>query len=210
MRFYLKRNLRDEAAVMPGIGQIARSVILIVAVSLIALIATFACPLSSHAQTSAPASDTRELVVGTKAAPPFAMRAEDGSWRGIGIDLWRRIAEATHLRYRFEETTLENLTAGVADGSLDLAVAALTVTAPRFHAVDFTLPFFSTGLGIAVANDSVVSWWPVATNILSLGFLRAVAVLFAVALVVGIVLWFFERRRNEHFGMHRQGLGSSL
>src|SRR5262245_4059237 len=35
----------------------------------------------------------RELVIGTKEAPPFAMKAPDGTWTGISIDLWRQIAE---------------------------------------------------------------------------------------------------------------------
>ena len=96
----------------------------------------------------------RELVVGTKVAPPFAMKAEDGSWHGISIELWRRIANQTHLRYRFQETTLKDLTEGVADGSLDAGVAALTVTGPRRQMVDFTQPFYSTGLGIAVAREN--------------------------------------------------------
>ncbi|MBV9587223.1 MAG: transporter substrate-binding domain-containing protein [Alphaproteobacteria bacterium] len=164
----------------------------------------------SRAETNAPPTDSRELVVGTKAAPPFAIKGEDGTWRGISIDLWRRIAEQMHLRYRFQETTLEGLIDGVADGSLDAAAAALTVTAPRLRAVDFTLPFYSTGLGIAVASDAGMSWWPVAQNIFSLGFVRAVAALFAVALAIGVVLWLLERRHNEHFGSHRQGLGWSL
>ncbi len=75
-----------------------------------------------------------------KVAPPFAMKAEDGTWRGISIDLWRRIADQMHLRYRFQETTLKGLTDGVAEGSLDAAVAALTVTSPRQRIVDFTQP----------------------------------------------------------------------
>src|SRR5215813_9102523 len=48
-------------------------------------------------------SETRELVIGTKVAPPFAMKAQDGTWYGISIDLWRHIAEQIHLRYRFQE-----------------------------------------------------------------------------------------------------------
>jgi hypothetical protein len=48
------------------------------------------------------------------------MKAEDGTWRGISIDLWRRVADQTHLRYRFQETTLKGLTDGVAEGSLEL------------------------------------------------------------------------------------------
>src|SRR5215472_17317216 len=160
---------------------------------LLALIITLATSAVGQSQVQGSASAPRELVVGTKVAPPFAMKADDGSWHGISIELWRRIARQTHLRYRFQETTLEGLTAGVADGSLDAAVAALTVTVPRLRMVDFTLPFYSTGLGIAVATNARISWWPIVGNVFSLGFLRAVAVLFAIALAVGIVLWLLER-----------------
>jgi polar amino acid transport system substrate-binding protein len=147
---------------------------------LVLIIITLATSPASYSQMMGATSESRELVVGTKVAPPFAMKAEDGSWHGIGIDLWRRIARQTHLNYRFQETTLEGLTDGVVDGSLDAAVAALTVTLPRLRRVDFTLPFYSTGLGIAVADTTSITWWPVVTNIFSLGFLRAVLALFAV------------------------------
>jgi polar amino acid transport system substrate-binding protein len=99
--------------------------------------------------------------VGTKAAPPFAMKAEDGTWRGVSIDLWRCIANQIHLRYRFQETTLKGLTDGVAEGSFDASVAALTVTDARHRMVDFTQPFYSTGLAIAAASDAGISWWPI-------------------------------------------------
>lgn len=176
---------------------------------LLVLLATLATS-PSHSQVMGATSESRELVVGTKVAPPFAMKAEDGSWHGISIDLWRRIARQTHIQYRFQETTLEGLTDGVADGSLDAAVAALTVTLPRLRVVDFTLPFYSTGLGIAVAENTGITWWPVVTNIFSLGFLRAVGALFAISVAVGVALWLVERRHNEHFGTHHRGLGSSL
>jgi polar amino acid transport system substrate-binding protein len=154
--------------------------------------------------------EARELVIGTKIAPPFAMKAEDGTWRGISIDLWRRIADQMHLRYRFQETTLKDLTDGVAEGRLDAAVAALTVTGPRQRVVDFTQPFYSTGLGIAVTSDGRITWWPIIRNVFSLGFIRAAAVLFGISLSVGVILWLIERRHNEHFGAHRRGLGASV
>ena len=154
--------------------------------------------------------EARELVVGTKVAPPFAMKAQDGTWRGISIDLWRRIADQNHLRYRFQETTLKGLVTGVADGSFDAAVAALTVTGPRLRVVDFTQPFYSAGLGIAVAADAGISWWSIIRNVLSFGFFRAAVVLFAACLAVGLVLWLIEHRHNEHFGADRRGLGASV
>jgi polar amino acid transport system substrate-binding protein len=181
----------------------------VIAVIAVFLAAVLGQPSQPRAQTPGP-PEVRELVIGTKVAPPFAMKAEDGTWRGISIDLWRRIANQTHLRYRFQETTLKGLTEGVADGSLDAAVAALTVTVPRRQVVDFTQPFFSTGLGIAVAREAGITWWPIVGSLFSLGFLRAVGVLLTISLVVGVVLWLVERRHNENFGTHRRGLGSSV
>ena len=52
----------------------------------------------------APAPD-RELVLGLRVAPPFAMKAPDGIWTGITVELWRHLAEQLGLRFRFEETT---------------------------------------------------------------------------------------------------------
>jgi polar amino acid transport system substrate-binding protein len=138
------------------------------------------------------------------------MKQDDGTWRGISIDLWRRIADQMHLRYRLQETTLKGLTDGVAEGRLDAAVAALTVTGPRQRVIDFTQPFYSTGLGIAVASEGRITWWPIIRNVFSLGFIRAAAVLFAACISIGVVLWLIERRHNEHFGAHRRGLGASV
>ncbi len=85
------------------------------------------------------ALSTRELIVGVKSTPPFAMRAEDGSWRGISVDLWRRAADQLHLHYRFDEQpTLQDLFAGAADGKFDVSVGALTITAARSRLLDFT------------------------------------------------------------------------
>jgi len=138
------------------------------------------------------------------------MKGEDGTWRGISIDLWQRIACQMHLRFRFQETTLSGLIDGVAVGTLDAAVAALTVTSPRHRLVDFTQPFYSTGLGIAVARNAAITWLPIVGNVFSLGFLGAVVVLFAVSLGVAVILWLVERRHNEHFGAHWRSVGSSV
>jgi ABC-type amino acid transport substrate-binding protein len=175
----------------------------------IALAAVLTQVPEGSAQTPGP-TEARELVIGTKVAPPFAMKAEDGTWSGISIDLWRHVADQMHLRYRFQETTLKGLTDGVATGSLDGAVAALTVTGPRQRIVDFTQPFYSSGLGIAVATDAGISWWPIIRNVFSVRFFRAAAVLVAASLSIGVLLWLLEHRHNEHFGPHGGGLGASI
>ena len=151
-------------------------------------------------------------MIGTKEAPPFAMKAADGAWQGISIDLWRRIADDKKWRYRFVEVqTVPELIDGVATSKFDVAVAALTVTTARERMLDFTASFFSTGLGIAVAAGGPPSWRPVMTALTSFGFIQAILALVGLALAVGLIVWFFERRHNEDFGGGvARGLSSSV
>ena len=154
----------------------------------------------------------KELIVGTKEAPPFAMKGTDGTWQGISIDLWRRIADEKGWRYRFaEEPTVQDLVDGMAAGKFDAAVAALTVTGARERLFDFTSVFYSTGLGIAVLDGGPPSWRPVITALTSFGFAQAVLALIGLALAVGLVVWILERRHNDEFGgTITRGLSSSV
>jgi ABC-type amino acid transport substrate-binding protein len=166
-------------------------------------------PAASQTQAS-PAQ--RELIVGVKDAPPFALKDADGTWQGISIDLWRRVADVSHLPYRFEEAgTVQELIDGVAARKFDVAVAALSITAARERVITFTQPFFQSGLGIAVPTSSTPSWMPVVHAMTSYGFLYAVAGLVGLALVAGCLLWLFERRHNEDFsGSFTKGISSSV
>lgn len=156
---------------------------------------------AASAQTPVETLLQRQLVVGTKEAAPFAMKNADGIWTGISIDLWRRIAEEKRIRYRFVETeTVPQLIDGVAAGKFDVAVAALTVTAAREEMLDFSAPFYTTGLGIAIASGGLANWAPVLRALTSLNFIQSVLALIGLALLVGLIVWLFERRTNEEFG----------
>lgn len=152
----------------------------------------------------------KELVVATKVAPPFAMKQTDGSWSGISIALWKKIADREHLRFRLVEAqSVPDLLNGVANGTFDAGVAAVTVTAERAHNVEFTQPFYNTGLGVAVPiNEN--PWLAIGRALLSFGFFQAVGVLLCFAMATGFLIWLFERRKTEHFGGGAKGLGSSF
>jgi polar amino acid transport system substrate-binding protein len=153
-----------------------------------------------------------ELIVGTKEAPPFSMKTPDGAWIGISIDLWRRVADQLSIRYRFaEETNVQDLIDGVAAGKFDVAVAALTMTAARERVVDFTEPFYATGLGIAVRSGGEASWVPIVRTMTSFSFMQAVVALAGLAVITGLVIWIVERRHNEHFsGGITKGLSTGV
>jgi ABC-type amino acid transport substrate-binding protein len=104
--------------------------------------------------------------------------------------------------------TVQALVDGTAEGSFDAAIAAITVTAARERVVEFTQPFYSTGLGVAVSMTEG-RWRSVSRALFSFGFLQAVLALLGIALCVGFVIWLLERRRTEHFG-GAKGLGSGV
>jgi polar amino acid transport system substrate-binding protein len=177
---------------------------------LVSVALTCDCGQAQPANPVNPTIPDRELVVATKEAPPFAMKQQDGTWRGISIDLWRRVADRSRLRYRFsEQATVQDLIDGAAEGSFDAAMAAITVTAARERMVDFTQPFYSTGLGVAVSMTES-RWRSVLRALFSFGFFQAVLALLAIAMCVGFVIWLLERRRTEHFGGGAKGLGSGF
>lgn len=151
------------------------------------------------------------LIVGTKEAPPFAMKEPDGSWTGISIDLWRRIADELHLRYRFKEVPLDELITGTAAGRLDAAIAAITITAPRLGIVDFSEPYYHTSLGIAVPRQGTFEWLRQLPSLISVSFLKALLGLIGVILLIGVLVWVIERRHTEHFrGGVKEGLATSV
>ena len=156
---------------------------------------------ASYAAAQADAADARELVVGTKDAPPFAMKNEKGEWSGVSIDLWRRIADQLKLKYRLvEANSVTSLLEGLEAGSFDVAVAAITVTPAREEQVDFTVPYFHTGTGVAVQVDHLASWMPVIRSIASFGFAQAALALLGLAVFAGFLIWMFEHKANEGFG----------
>lgn len=157
---------------------------------------------SSYSQESlAPNAAAPELVIGIKNTPPFAMQDGNGDWRGISVDLWRRIADQMHFRYRFvEQDTINDLIEGTAAGKFDVAIGALTITGARFRKLDFTSSYYSTGLGIAVPASGSLSWIPIVRAFTTFGFLQAVVALLGLALLAGFSIWLLERHQNEQFG----------
>lgn len=152
----------------------------------------------------------RPLIVGTKVAEPFVIKKEDGSFTGISIELWQRIAEEMGLQYEIREVGLSELISGLQDGTIDVSVAALTVTAEREQQIDFTHPFHTTGLEIAVSREGGI------TNFLqrffSWNFLLVISGLCGLLLLTGFLLWLVERKRNKAMfgGTSAQGIGSSF
>ena len=155
---------------------------------------------------------SRRLIVATKESPPFSMKGVDGNWQGISIELWQQIAEDLDLTYEYREMPIKMMIEGLAENSLDAAVAAMTVTYEREEKVDFSHPFYTTGLGIATLVGKKNPWFYTLQRFVSLNFLKVILSLMFLLFVVGGLVWWFEKKKNpEQFGGDiSNGLGSGF
>ncbi len=147
------------------------------------------------------------LIVATREVPPFAMRNEDDQWYGISIDLLREVkaeleSESGHaITIKFKDMTLSDMLDAVADSKVDVVAAALTMNYEREKRMDFTHPFHTSGLGIAVgASQRPSGWSGVVDAVLSSTFLKIVFGLFLAMLFSAVGIYLFEHKKNrEHF-----------
>ena len=174
------------------------------------ILATLLILLSLTHTVAAETGTKRPLVIATREAPPFAIKTDDG-WQGITIELLHRMAEEVGFTYRLKEMGLEQMLQATAKGEVDAAAAALTVTAERERLLDFTHPFYTSGLGIAVPQRPQLTWLSALKRIVSGAFLQSAGALLAVLTLVGVVVWLVERRRNAQFPRDPvKGVGAGL
>jgi polar amino acid transport system substrate-binding protein len=145
----------------------------------------------------------RHLVIGTKPSPPFAMKADDGTWTGISIELWKTVATELGITYDIKEYDLPGLLAAVEAKQVDIAVASLTITAEREAKMDFTHPIYSTGLAIAAKPGSSGGMLAIIGALITWDFAKLLGGLFVLLTVIGALVWLFERRANDaQFAKH--------
>jgi polar amino acid transport system substrate-binding protein len=149
----------------------------------------------------AQAAAGRPMTLGTKSAPPFAMLAEDGTWTGLALDLWRAMAQELGRPYSVKPyTSTQALIDAAARGEITAGIAAVTITADREKKIDFSFPFYRSGLGIAVSRARYSGLVDVLRALTSGPFLATLGTLLALLFATGAVIWVVERRRNSaHF-----------
>ena len=155
----------------------------------------FTCLFAFLSPLSAQTSDAT-LIIGTKIAPPFAMKNEEGQWEGISIELWQEIAKTLNYTYQWQEHDLQTLLKKIEDTSLDASIAALTITAEREKRFDFSHAYYSTGLSIALPKTTGNGWISIIKGIFSYKMLLMLLSLGAILFVMGTLVWLMERRKN--------------
>jgi polar amino acid transport system substrate-binding protein len=163
--------------------------------SLAVLLAALTALTPVHAADEA-APAAKRLTVVVKPAEPFAM-IQDGAFTGYSVELWQRVAQEAHLEFELKPAaTAQAAIEAVGKGEADVAVGALSVTAERETLVDFTHPFYESGLQILVKGKSASALRAAMNAIFNGSTLKVVGLLLLALFGIAHVLWFFERRRN--------------
>lgn len=159
------------------------------------IIALCVCGITSAAAQTAPAA----VRVGVYVAPPFIMKSGD-SYTGFTWDLWQQIASDLKLTYNVREVgTVADLLKQIRDGQIDIGVANLSITADRYKMVDFTQPYFDSGLRIMINEDRSTSLSGIISGLRQGGHLRVYAWIGILIIVGTIVLTLIDRRFHPEF-----------
>jgi ABC-type amino acid transport substrate-binding protein len=152
------------------------------------------------------------LRVFTKPIEPFSFK-KDGADAGFSIELWERVAKETGLQYEITWVkTVSDLIEALKDGKADVAIAAISITAEREKVVDFSQPYYESGLQILVSPTPQSSASTLMATLFTWDFAKVIGMLALALLLSSHLLWFFERRHNEeNFPRpYRHGVWESL
>ena len=171
--------------------------------------------MESHAEnkTQTRPESASFLRVGIHDKPPYAYKDETGQWHGLGVELWRNVAQMNGWQFAYHELPYEDLLPALVAERVDIVVGELLVN-PRDEAlIDFSQPFIESSVGVAVtARSWHPSWWHILTHTFDWTMLRVLYGFIPALVLVSLITWWLERRRRDgHFTGHPvQGLGSAF
>jgi ABC-type amino acid transport substrate-binding protein len=140
-----------------------------------------------------PPVPAKKLAVLFKPAKPFAFD-KGGEAAGFTVDLWKRVAEEMGSKFEFKPVaTVPELIDALKANQADVGAGALSITAAREEVIDFSHPFYKSGLQILVNGGAAKSPF---RAFLKLDVLKTLGVLLVAIFVNAHILWFFERRHN--------------
>lgn len=155
----------------------------------------------------------KTIVVGVADLPPFSMKAADGQWEGLGIDLWRKVAVELDMGFNTKEfDRIKQITEALSGNEIDLT-CAIAVTESNETVMDLSHAYYRSGLGIVIrATNRGFSWIDYIKRISYSDIYTAIGLLLILSLLSGALIWLLEKKGNPAmFGESvGQGLGQGL
>ncbi len=185
---------RAAAATVRSLSSQARAYLLL-------LIVLAWIPLSAAQAETPPPGTPAALRVITGYSSPF-VQLPGTPVSGYSIEVWHEVAR--RLGVETVWTVLPDLSdeaqlAAVLEGRADAAISALTITAEREARVDFSVPYFDSGLRIMVGTQAGGVLRNTLSSLASPAVLGLLAIGAGLLVALAHLLWLVERGHNPAF-----------
>ena len=147
---------------------------------------------------AAPAQAAPVLRVGVAdGAQPCSYR-QQGSWSGMAVELWQRVADEEKLPYVLVQgQSAATLLASVQRGELDVVIGCITVSPERLRSNRFSLPFQETGLGVMTRRTRLDLGVSLLQSLLSPDLIRLLLAYVGLIGVLSVAVWWVERAGSK-------------
>ena len=123
---------------------------------------------------------------------------ERGSWSGMAVELWQRIADQEAIPYVLVPS---NSSASLLDatrrGELDVAIGCITVSPERIRTTRFSLPFQESGLGVMTKRSQLELGASLLRALLAPDLIRLLLAYVVLIALLGAGVWWVERDGSQ-------------
>lgn len=107
----------------------------------------------SSAAVSTGDSDKVYVISCDQAFAPFAIQQDDGSYKGIDVELLDAIAKAGGFQYELQPMDFSGIIPALTSGTIDGGMACMNITEERKESVDFSDPYYESGVALVCRAD---------------------------------------------------------
>lgn len=151
--------------------------------------------LLCYAPAIAAQPDAKPLRVGIAGNPPFVMSGDE-SHSGIAYEIWDAVADAEAWPYTVHSfTSVSDAIQALHQGELDLVAGPVSITSDRVKTLDFSQPYYFSGLSIMSRKDTPGILDRI-RPLFSMKLLVAVLIFLSILGIVGTLLWLVERKKS--------------
>ena len=88
-----------------------------------------------------------------QAYAPFSIQQDDGSYKGIDVELLAAIAEEEGFEYELTPMDFSGIIPALVSGTIDGSIAGMNITDERKESVDFSDGYYESGSALVVNKD---------------------------------------------------------
>lgn len=123
---------------------------------------------------------------------------QQGSWSGLAVELWQRVADQERLPYVLVPgESAAALLAATRRGEVDVAIGCLTVSPERLSNTRFSLPFQESGLGVMVRRNRLDLGVALLQSLMTPDLIRLLLGYVVLIGLLSVALWQVERSGSK-------------